>query len=93
MVRLAKAALHVKRDRIERERRHREWEERRLAEEKARQQAAMDKTRRDDLDRLAANWIKAKRIREFIETIRFLPISIPYEDMDKEQWLVWATNA
>lgn len=92
MVRLAKAAVYIKYRKIERERREREWEEKRLAEEKLKQQAAMEKTRRDDLDRLVANWLKARQIREFIEAVQPLPLNIPYDDMDKEQWLTWASE-
>lgn len=92
MVKLAKEALSIKRDRAERERRERERKVEREAEERLKQQAYLENRRRNDLDELVSNWVKSKQIRQFIETLGPSLVHSPYEDMDKEQWLTWASG-
>lgn len=91
MVQLAKEALRIKRKRLEQERWQREWEAKQQAREAAQQKAEREQVRREVLIQWVNNWVKATKIREFIDAVRDTSVPIHDEELNKEQWLAWAS--
>jgi len=90
MIDLAKISIYVRLKREKEEQKECEEEKRRQEQELLRLKKLQEEKRVEYLEGLLAQWLKAKRIREFLSLAEKLPLKPHDVGMDKDEWLEWA---
>ncbi len=92
LIGLAKLAVYEKREREKKEQERLERERQREYQEMLRLKAEEEQKRREHLDQLVYQWVKASRIRQFLEKATLSDIDFSQDGMTQEEWLCWAYN-